>query len=188
LINFDPATRDYSDEKGRLTGFTELFRATGISRARIPDSALYRGAAIHRAIELWNKGTLDPSTCAPPFLDIDIRPFLEAYRKFIADSAFIIQAYEELISDSLLRVATRLDLRGLYKNQKTLIEIKTGSIPPHTPIQLAGQEYLLASGVWERYALLLLETGEYKLKKFEDPKDKQIFLMACSLNNWFFNH
>ena len=63
-LTLDPITHVYTLNGRVVPGVTEIVRAT-VPGWQASEWYLQRGRALHKAVELWNKGTLDEATVAP---------------------------------------------------------------------------------------------------------------------------
>lgn len=159
------------------------------------EHARREGTAIHKMVELCCAGTLDEEAL-PEWL----KPFLSAWRKFVAETGFELWASETRVYHRTFGYAGTLDLAGQLTKVKhgpwaAIIDIKrTLSGQPAVGVQLAGYE-----AAWNlecekerrttrRFGLQLKANGEYRLEPFEDPEDTQAFLSCLVLQRWKGKH
>lgn len=116
LRNGTPEGLTFDEEKHLFTANGEVIPSvtTVLKRAgmtpdwsKIADIEWYaqRGTYIHRATELWEAKTLDEDT-----VDDEIRPYLEAYKKFRADYPVPITAQELRLWHPRYRYAGIIDI------------------------------------------------------------------------------
>lgn len=131
LVSFDAITHTYRVDGAIVPSVTEILSACGLTlefeSAAFRDAAAFRadlGTKVHLACELDDRNDLDDSS-----LDDLVRPYLEAWRHFRAESQLRIAAVEEIVLDGLFRWAGRLDRRGWLfgDSRQTVIDIKTGA-------------------------------------------------------------
>lgn len=175
-------------QRGLYPSVTEILEAVGLA----PDLSMVkpdvlawasaRGTALHRAIELHTKGTLDVDSLHP-----EIVPALEAYLRFVEDSGHEAHASElELIHPTWGfmghpdRVGTLAKLDDLC-----LIDWKmTASFSTnYVRHQLAGYAELWNAVHPDRpvkkcFGLHLRKDGTYRLHDVTDPEARQAFLAA----------
>lgn len=145
------------------------------------------GKAVHAACEFEDYGTLDESSLDPALI-----PYLNAWRKCKADLRIVVGHNEEIVFSKAWHVAGRLDKVVEMNNRMAIIDIKTCSTLHRViGVQLAGYELCArdmgkVSGVREieRYAVRLKENGDYDMKKYEDPTDKDAFIACTQLFHW----
>ena len=179
-ITFDAERHEYRDEAGNLVpSVTQIIRTAGLSDPRwYNDRARLRGTAVHTAIQYLNEGTLDQSSVMP-----EIDAYVRAYRRFIQQSGFIVQAFELRVYNRAHGYAGTMDLLGSLNNKTTVIDIKTGSVPVWTGLQLAAYAACIHC-VHQRFALNLTEDSVYRLVRFDDKSDFAVFAGACAVAKW----
>jgi hypothetical protein len=171
-LYLDEATHTYWLGKTKFDSVTEILKFLGLSRCYDGISSFYseRGKAVHKAVEFVDKGTLDESSLS----DL-VRPYVVAYRKFLAESGYRPHAWEVPLYDSNLRFAGTIDKVGYLGDKLGILDIKTStSIDPAVEDQLCAYRFLWdqhhadGSSQWG-YALQLKEDGTYSLcTKYSD--------------------
>lgn len=167
-IALDESTHTYWDGKQKYDSVTDILKYLGLSRNYAGISSFYaeRGKAVHKAVELIDKGTLDESTVTET-----IRPYVAAYRKFLRESEYKPHRWEIRLGHPLLRFAGTIDKVGyLPKLGLGIGDIKTtdGTVDPSTEDQLCAYEVLWNENfpdlpiLW-RYAIQLKSNGDYAL-------------------------
>lgn len=166
-----------------------LRRAFGNEYASIPADVLAfaaaRGTAVHVACEYDDDGDLDESS-----LDPAVVPYLQAWRRFRADTGATVEGIEVSVESKRRQYVGTLD-RLLWINGKfCLADIKTtASISPLVALQTAG--YQIA---WEeanpgdkigiRCCVQLREDGTYRVEWYKERTDKSVFLAAVTVAQW----
>lgn len=191
MLKFEEEKHTYTEDGVRIPSVTQILKAEGFyDFSKVPKAVLEAsrnfGIAVHRAAELYDKGTLDISN-----LDINLVPPLEAWIKFKKD-------YEVKIDLSLIEVALHSKIWGfagtsdripIVRGELSIVEIKsTTEASPAIALQTAGYDILakeeLKLKVKQRYAVFLLQDGSYKVAQYKDKTDRNIFLSAVSLYHW----
>jgi hypothetical protein len=193
MISFAAASHTYTwhaDGKAPVVfpSVTQIIREFGLygdAERHWDDYSAGKGRIIHRTIELYHAGRLDPVN-----VKAEVEPYLEAWIKFVADSKFIPTMHEKILHDPLIRVAGTADCIGCYEGRAAVLDIKTGAPHPATAIQLAGYEYLWWSDPGHdgkparRIAVPLKQDGTYWPTEHPDRHDRDVFLSAVRLHNW----
>lgn len=110
---------------GRITdGLTATISEAGLIREGDP-WYMDRGTAVHRATELWDKGTLDEATVDPQIVG-----YVESWKRFRADLAYTPTHIEHRTYHPHLLVGMTID-------RLPLLDIKSGSWDKWHSLQLA---------------------------------------------------
>jgi hypothetical protein len=126
-LRFDEQTHTYWIGQTRVPGVTEILKHFFGNGRLYAEEDAWRGQAVHRAVHLFEKGTLDEQT-----LDETVAGYLEAYKKAKADLGFRVLGSEMRVFNGPGFYAGTLDLLvELAWNSKTeprtfVIDIKTG--------------------------------------------------------------
>ena len=116
---FDSATHTYTDDAGIVyPGVTSCLPKNDFAKDK---QAAERGTAVHRMIELYAQDDLDEDSIIPAEDQLDLRPYLDAYKSF----------------------------RAQHKDAVGICDIKTGAPMPITVLQLAGYVKLYLEGETE---------------------------------------
>lgn len=193
MIDFDEATHTYSVGGVVVPGVTQIL-AGFTDLGRIPRDVLEAkrrlGHAVHRAIELYEAGTLDAET-----IDPIIMPYLEGWIRFASDTKLRVHRFECIVYSPRHGYAGRLDLvvEFLATSNLGLLDVKcVASMSPETALQTAAYTQALfethGERIQQRAGLQLLPDGKYRLHPYKDRTDIQIFLNAVALSNWKRNH
>lgn len=184
VVDFDANTHTYRVYGERKVSVTEaLSLVTDSLYARIDPAVLEhaqrRGTFVHRACELHALGTLDESTVDP-----ELAPYLDAFRKFLDDTGFVVIHTEKRLYDRLRDYCGTADIIGLLNGEPVVLDIKTPAQINRLAVgaQLAAYKAAFnsmyrANPVTGRVALRLGETG-YRLDRFTDADDLKNFA-AC---------
>lgn len=158
----------------------------GFVRGDVLEYARDRGSAVHEAIELLAADDLDEDSLDPVIL-----PYLDGYRRFLADTGFVALASEQMVYHSKFGYAGTFDTIGILNKQRAVIDYKTGaSLPISVGPQLAAYQNAYNAGaakggaVLARYALHLTGDGGYGLVRYSDAADWPEFLHLLGHFNW----
>jgi len=164
-VTFDPATHCYRFRGTRLISVTQAIQAAGlIDTEWYTEAARQRSRAVHLAVHFDAEGDLDESSVSPL-----IRPYLEAARSFKRDTRFVTELTEARVWALDAGYAGTIDHLGcIAKNQRVLVDWKTGLIPEWARLQTAGYAHTFPNGAgFIRYAVQLKPDGGYKITSFE---------------------
>jgi len=163
LLTFDEATHAYAFNGVPVPSVTQILKAAAlINDEWFTEYARQRGKAVHFATQLDDEGDLDESSIAP-----EILPYVEAHRKFKADTGFVPEMIESRICLPQLGYAGMLDLYGKIGRQKTIIDYKTGEIYPWVRLQLAAYTQGLTNpAAIQRMAVRLKNDGTYRIVSY----------------------
>jgi hypothetical protein len=143
-FTFDEEKHEYRIEDKILPSVTKILSATGVSRDYSGISPIYakRGIAIHKAVELVDKGTLDESS-----LIREITPQVRGYKRFVADTGYQPLHCELRLIHRALWYAGGIDKVGRIDGKLGIIDIKaTESVDNESlKAQLIGYKIL-----WEK--------------------------------------
>lgn len=190
-IEFDESNHVYRVDGVVYPSVTQILESAGLpDLSRVPADILEWkadiGRKVHKAIEFDDDGDLDFD-----FLPVELRPYVEAYRKFKTESGFEPLAAEEPIFHPVYKYPGKPDRIGLLNGRIVLIDYKTGMID----LKCVGPQTAAYKKAWDevhqrkdqivrRFALKLSNDGTYKLIECKNPNDFNIFLSALSLYNW----
>src|SRR5262245_34107490 len=195
VLHFDEFRHAYSLEGQPLIGVTSALDDAGlINGFGFSDSARMRGTYVHAAIAMQHANDLDLDSLDPVLL-----PYVHGYIKFVTESGFIVDAFEERVFSRTMRCAGTLDLRGRFPGNPAhvtnIIDIKTGMLPSHVGYQVAGYSMLAMASVDDlpplrlRWALQLRDDGTYRLVELSNQHDEKIFRAALTIaqakKGWF---
>lgn len=178
MLTFDEARHEYRLLGGVVPSVTQILAPlvdlSGIPRA-VLDAKRQLGQDVHYACQLLDEDDLDEDS-----VEEQIEQYLQAYKRFKADTGAVVLLNEQRVADPLLLYAGTLDRVMAIKGDKWLVDLKTCI---STPLAVGPQTaaYLRALGdtsVTRRAALRLRPDGTYRLDTLTDPNDWAAF-MAC---------
>jgi hypothetical protein len=190
---FDAAVHRYTLHGRDLINVTGALGVAGlVDRAFFTEEDRQRGARVHAAIARYHRDLTTADDPASPDYDPTIAPYLRAYRRFLAESAFRVDACEEMLADAPLMIAGTLDLRGQFidgrgsdNDRVDVIDVKTGTTPPWVGYQLAGYVRMLPPDVARRarrWSLnLAADRAVYRLEPHTKTTDERVFLAAVTI-------
>ena len=123
-------------------------------------------------------------TVEPP-RDVAVRPYLDAYDRFVRESGFRAERMEFEVRHDVWRYVGHPDILGWLNGQRILVDVKTGALGP-VAYQLAA--YRLA---WEHQhpdapiqaiaSLALHDTGKYHFTEYERGESEAVWLAAVTV-------
>jgi hypothetical protein len=134
------------------------------------------GQHVHLATDLFDKGELDEEN-----LDAPLIPYLNAYKKFLSETGFVVTSSEQLIYHARYKYAGRLDKRGTWKSTTWLLDIKSGLVPRTVGLQTSAYQMACDDKPRRRLCLQLMR-NRYKLHKCDAATDWHLFLSALNLH------
>ena len=185
-IHFRESDHTYWD--GLPDEGVKLFSATQVgSLSGLVDTTYFkpeyaeRGTFVHVATEYFDRHDVELNEDE---LDPGIQPYLEAYKKFVADYKPKWEGIEE------------------GYGVKVVVDIKSGSYAPYHALQLACYAHLVtrhlqlagaaqqvsSKPLVDRYAVYITKRGTYSVRKFSDIGDIGTFMAARSLVLWKEQH
>jgi hypothetical protein len=169
----------YRDSAGRVVlGVTGIIRACGLMDSYgWNDYTRDRGTAVHKAVELYERGTLDEDSLDPVIL-----PYLDGWRSFRAGTGYESETLEQIVYSPLYRYAGTLDQTGFLGQKTCVLDIKTGPEQLWWALQTAAYNGVAKRA--ERYSLMLPGDGKWKLIKHENKSDWQVFLACLTVAGW----
>jgi len=183
MLTFNKEKHEYKLGEEVIPSVSQILKDGGlIEFGSIPqhilDNAANRGTLIHFACELWDEGTLDEEN-----LDPVIVPYLEAWKKFRADTKCEIIASEEIVYHKNFKYAGTLDRRLKIDGKTFICDIKTGAPRPWHSIQTAGYA-LCFPEKYERMCVYLKKDCSYEVKIYTSQDDEEVFLAALAIHKF----
>jgi hypothetical protein len=178
LLTFDEQRHEYRFMGAVVPGVTHLLRPL-VDFSRVPPAVLAAkadlGRRVHTACHFHAEDDLDPDS-----VEADVAPYLEAYKRFLAESGAVIQQVESRVFEPLLGYAGTLDLVLLLNGHRWVVDLKTSIVTPGSvgPQTAAYMRALGDTSITRRAALRLRPDGSYRLDSLTDPNDMPTF-MAC---------
>lgn len=161
----------------------------GEAPAFLPHSREYymaRGTAIHAAVDLDVRGTLDESSVHP-----DIAPFLECWRRFKRDAGWTTFLSEFSVHSELWDYAGTIDNVGnlLDGGAPIIVDLKSGIPEEHYELQTAGYavalgEQLPGARSFRRACLYLSKKNKARLDFHVKPSDLGHFSAMAASIQW----
>lgn len=193
MITFNAEKHEYRLDGQPIPSVTRTLKEAGVAEFNCPnadvlDRALKFGRAVHLTCELFDRNDLNEE-----ILDSNLKGYLDAWRKFLKDTDFKIEAIEERVVSKRLWYAGTLDRRGILNGKRAVIDIKTGvDFGPATALQLAAYQNAWNEGkpikekIKTREVVQLKADGTYALApdKFFAKSDFSVFLSALTIRNW----
>ena len=169
----------YHDSAGRVVpGVTGIIRACGLMDENgWNDYARDRGRAVHKAVELYERGTLDPDS-----LDPAIVPYLAAWVEFKEQTGYVALECEQIVFHPIYRYAGTLDQVGVLDSKSAVVDLKTGAQAAWWGVQTAAYNAVAKRRV--RYSLELKGDGTWRLVQHTDKRDINIFLACLTVAGW----
>ena len=195
-LAFDPVAHVYTLGDRRLPSVTEILADVGVADFSAPHftaEVLTRGSRVHQAIALDVEEVLDDDT-----LDDELRPYVSAWRQFLADSGATIEHWERPVCDPEQGYAGTLDGIVVLPAapgtvvRRTVLDIKRSlypSVGPQVSAYLRCARALYDGPViFNRAALVLPGDGSYRLHMLTDSTDEYTFLAALRVFHWRRRH
>jgi len=152
-VEFDEESHVYTYQGNKLPSVTGILKDEGfIDDTWYTDWAREKGSHVHTAIEYDLAGELDEGDS----FDDELRPYLAAFRKFMAESGFKVQRSEIPQMSTTYHYAGKSDLFGCFPKPSSA----------------------------RRFALELNNEGKYKLIPFTDQNDFSVWLSAAACHHW----
>lgn len=187
-LEFDAATHTYRLDGEPIPSVTTVLKSVGlVAYSHIPQEVLQeaaqRGTAVHKALELLDRGELVRET-----IDPSLEGYIVAYERFLSDSAFVPGHIEHRVFHGLYRYAGTLDRTGMLGGSLVVLDFKTGLALPGHAIQLAAYANCLKGPRrFRRIALQLCGDGTYRVHEYplsEMARDIDLFLAALSVHQF----
>lgn len=154
-IEFDEEKHLYFYQGKQLDSVTQILQAEGFIDARwYDDWSRQKGKFVHRAIQYYLANELDEGS-----LDQEIKPYLEAFKKFLQDSKFNIQLSECPGMNLMLQYTGTPDISGFFPNDNRL-------------------------GTAGRFVLEINNKGKYRLIEFKDKIDFDVWRSVVAVHHW----
>jgi hypothetical protein len=188
-LQFDAERHEYRLGTRVLPGVTsvvqQLDELDGIPRDILEAAARF-GRHVHKAVELWSRGVLDEAKLDPALV-----PYLNGWKEFCRHTGAVVIASEQRVWHQKLRYAGTLDSIVRIGRRRHLVDVKSSdkvprSVGPQTAgyarayIQDAGQSALDKV----RMCVHLRPDGEYRLHKYQDASDWNVFLSCLNIHNF----
>lgn len=189
---FDADAHRYTLGERELPSVTRILEDVGLSDFSAPwftAATRDRGTHVHAAIALDNEGALDEDTLDPALV-----PYLEGWRRYLAESGAVVEHYEQPVCDPDACYAGTLDAIVLEPTplgrptRRTVLDIKPAfypSVGPQVAAYARCARSLYGGAVlFQRAALVLPGDGTYIRKPLTDATDELTFLAAVRIFHW----
>jgi len=169
-----------------IPSVTQILTAEGIINGQwYTEDGRRRGGHVHLALRYLDEGRLDEDSVTD-----EVRPYLEAWQRFISETGFICLQIEQPFADRNLGFAGTPDRVGWMDGDKTLsiIDIKTGSPEPWHALQTAAYAVGIGKRMAKRWSVYLRNDGNYRLVQYQDIDDINAWIGLVSIRNWKQKH
>ena len=189
-LTFEEKTHTYKLDGVKIPSVTQCTKESGLMNLDFvsQDLLAYKadlGNKVHSATEMYDRDNLVIEKLHPT-----LRGYLDAWIKFRKDTGFTPLITEQKWSHPIYRYGGRVDRIGLFGNDLSQLDIKSGVHHHSYAIQSAGYTELYNYGkpkkeqIKRRFTVYLKEDGTYKLKEHKDPRDIKIFLACLTITNY----
>lgn len=193
-LRLETATHEYWLGKRKYESVSKILAYMGLCANYANISSFYaeRGTAVHKAVELVDKGTLDERT-----LDPRLHPYVAAYRRFLPESGYKPLRWEVPLHHDKLGYAGTIDKVGTLNGRVGILDIKTSrSVDPAVEPQLCAYEILWnehhpESPIQWKYALQLNDdgpAGKYSLITKYSQTSVSLWLSILDVYKWKFKN
>jgi hypothetical protein len=176
MLAFDEASHTFTRDGVVVPSVTQVIDACGLMRTYNPSEtwARDRGTRVHAAMfELTQRSEDAALAC----LDPDDVPYFTAAQWWMATMGVEVLGAEELVDGGSYAGWRDLRVRMRGVSRPCVVDLKTGSLPWWTGLQLAGYARPLVE-THDRYAVRLSLNGEPRVVPYRDQNDYLDF-MAC---------
>lgn len=158
-------------------------------KPEVLESARILGTAVHKTVELFEKGTLDEDATPPRLIK-----YLDQWKAFKRDLKFDPVDMGKRMYSPTFGYAGTDDTYGVMSDHYMPVglDIKTGQSYPAHALQTAGYKEMRvetdgAANNYRRGSIYLSET-EYHLKFHDDVNDRSVFLSLLTTHKWRMKH
>ena len=138
----------------------------------------------------WDMKLLDDDELDFNEIDPVLKKYVESYNKFRSDfhGRYKIISMEIIVRHPIQRYAGKIDRVCIIDGELAVLDIKSGVAQPWVALQLEGYKQAYdaenTDKIEARYALSLSKEGKYKLKKYADVGDAEVWLSVVTLARW----
>lgn len=182
-ISFNQENHEYRVGGIITPSVSQILQANGLMDSfRHSEIALNNGTAIHKALELEDKGTLDYSK-----LDIRLKKCIDLWEKFKKELGIHVLCTEERVAFGVLYAGT-IDRIVKGQGKKAIVDFKSGNPQPWAALQTAG--YAMAYDPmdymnYERYCVKIhWDMDRVKYKPYNDEHDFNTFMAMATTYHW----
>lgn len=183
---FDPERHAYLLDGRVIPSVTQILTAEGIINGQwYTEDGRRRGGHVHLALQYLDEGRLDEDSVTD-----EVRPYLEAWGRFLSETGFICLQIERPFVCEALGYAGTPDRVGWMDGGKILsvIDIKTGSPEPWHALQTAAYAVGIGKRMAKRWSVYLRNDGNYRLVQYQDIDDINAWIGLVSIRNWKQKH
>lgn len=187
-IEFDAEKHEYRVGGIITPSVSQILKANGLmDNFRHNENSLRIGTAIHKALELHDKGTLDYSK-----LDPRLKKCIKLWEDFKKQMGLVVTGIEKKVCVGQIYAGT-IDRIATDNRNIAIIDYKSGNPQDWAALQTAA--YAMAYNPtgnykdWERYCLKIhwdLDRAIYK--PYKDKNDFQNFMSMANAYHWKKNH
>lgn len=186
-ITFEEAGHIYRVNGAVVPSVTQVMQAAGMMdwTKNIHEYFAERGTRVHQACHIFDTAGLDMDS-----VDDRIKPYVNAYIQFRADTKAKVVASEKVMYSPKLNVCGTLDKLLAWDGKLRLIDLKCSQLPVTAEVQLAAYENIYKEDatrpeIDEVRALVLKEDGKYSLSKPLKTKNGfRVFQAALTITKW----
>ena len=168
-IRFDPVEHRYWDGAREIPGVSRILQATGHGwdGPRGGDWHKTKGHYVHKGTALYDAGTLNWDS-----LDATIRPYVDAWAKFRADTDLKVMGVEAILYSEDLDyagTADRVCVLPKVSGREMILDIKSGGKTKDHRLQLGAYTAAWADAALPRVSsanVYLKPSGKYSLTLF----------------------
>lgn len=172
----------YKDKNGIiLPSITQIISGIKEYEGNYNETNQEWGKARHMVCQLYDEKDLDESTVSE-----DLKPALEAWKKFVNETKFEPMLIEQPLMHQTLRFCGTPDRYGKCFGLLSVVEIKPNFISRRVPYQTAGQQMLiedLGYKVESRFSVHISDDGTYALSEHKDWRQIEIFRSLLTVCN-----
>lgn len=183
-VELDKDTHLYTMDGAPVPSVTQLLQPLndfGFVSRDVMARAQAFGEAVHKAVELWEAGTLDEAA-----LDPLLRPYLDGYlewrRHFQPDHV----TCEIIVGSAFYKYAGTLDILAVKGPKRVLVDLKSGTsitVGPQTAGYKQAWEEMTGDKIQERRCLTLTAKGP-KVKALADASDWSVFQSCLNIHRF----
>jgi len=175
---FKAKTHQYFLGKRELPSVTTVLQSVGLIDYSgvdrdVLEYARERGILVHEACRLFDEGDLDEEN-----LDPILKPYVDAWKKFLFHSQFKVERIEVPMCDHTYGFAGTPDRIGMIRGRRTIVDIKPPTHKPWYQLQTAGYSFFVPETLQFRLVVHLRPDGEFRVSEHTNMQDRQRFL-AC---------
>ena len=177
---FEPNGHKYFLDGVELPSVTRIIREAGLyDPSKYAEGSCDRGRNVHQIIQYYDENDLDEASVYEGY-----RPYLEGYKRFLAECRPKWELIEKPVYDPILGYAGTFDRFGTMLGKKTLLDLKSGAEESWHPIQTAAYCVNDYARDTMRYALYLDGQGNYRLIEHTNRRDFEVFKAALLIYKW----